>query len=86
MKILCFTAAFPSLAPIIAYFKFDMFNRESIKFFMDVTEAACNMRKEEGEGASEVSLLRGTGDVLQSVKSEPRFQSLNKSLHWRFDD
>ncbi|XP_038067034.1 cytochrome P450 3A6-like [Patiria miniata] len=52
-------SAFPALSPIFAYLKFDMFDPEVMKFFMNVTEAACNMRKQEGQDASKhIDLLQ----------------------------
>lgn len=45
-------SAFPSLAPLLRYLKFDLFDPKIIKFFMGVTEAACEIRKEEGDQAS----------------------------------
>ncbi|XP_022082383.1 cytochrome P450 3A24-like [Acanthaster planci] len=45
-------SAFPALAPVLAYLKFDLFDPKTVKFFMDVTEAACNIRRQEGSEAS----------------------------------
>ena len=47
-------AAFSFLAPILEYFNFSLFDKENIKFFMDITEAACNIRYEDGGDAAKV--------------------------------
>ena len=55
-SVFSFAAAFPVLAPILSFLGFGIFDPAVIKFFMDVTEAACKMRKEEGD--NKASMVR----------------------------
>ena len=56
-----FAAIFPFLEPVMKYLKMDIMDQNVVKFFMDVTEAACSLRKEEGNSAGKVSPGREWG-------------------------